>query len=83
MSDIIICLLLMMFLEFAEDSKYELIFLRSKYDPQVLTSVIANEKFKLSILNITWKVPRIQLADAFKLEIFKTIISRQPPSAVL
>ena len=59
-----------MLLGFAEDfnkvivnSKHELILLRSKDDSQVFKSNISSEKCKLSILNITWNVPHVQLAD--------------------
>ena len=46
------------------NSNHELIHLRYKHDFQVVRSVIASEKFKLSILNVTWKIPHIQLTDA-------------------
>ena len=74
-----------MLLGFAEDfnkvivnSKHELILLRSKDDSQVFKSNISSEKCKLSILNITWKVPHVQHADVYKLEMYKTINSRRP-----
>uniref|UniRef100_A0A1B0G3T0 Double jelly roll-like domain-containing protein n=1 Tax=Glossina morsitans morsitans TaxID=37546 RepID=A0A1B0G3T0_GLOMM len=76
--------LLNMLLGFAEDfnkiivnSKHELILLRSKDDKQTITTTLANEQIKLSILNIKWKMPHVQLADAYKLEVFKKINSRQ------
>lgn len=79
------CVPLKILLGFAEDfnkiivnSKHELILLRSKDNKQVLKSSIENEKVKLSILNVTWKIPHIQLADAYKLQMFKTINNRQP-----
>uniref|UniRef100_A0A1B0G601 Double jelly roll-like domain-containing protein n=1 Tax=Glossina morsitans morsitans TaxID=37546 RepID=A0A1B0G601_GLOMM len=79
------CIPLKMLLGFAEDfnkiivnSKHELILLRSKDDKQAITTTLANEQIKLSILNITWKMPHVQLADAYKLEVFKKINSRQP-----
>lgn len=79
------CVPLKLLLGFAEDfnkiivnSKHELILLRSKDDNQVLKSYLATEKIKLSILNITWKVPHVQLADAYKLEMYKIINNRRP-----
>ncbi|XP_046803829.1 uncharacterized protein LOC111687407 [Lucilia cuprina] len=79
------CLPLKLLLGFAEDfnkiivnSKHELILLRSKDDKQVLKSTVSTENIKLSIQNITWKVPHIQLADAYKLQMYKTINNRQP-----
>uniref|UniRef100_A0A1B0FED4 Double jelly roll-like domain-containing protein n=1 Tax=Glossina morsitans morsitans TaxID=37546 RepID=A0A1B0FED4_GLOMM len=76
------CIPLKMLLGFAEDfnkiivnSKHELILLRSKDDKQTITTILANEQIKLSILNITWKMPHVQLADAYKLEVFKKINS--------
>ncbi|XP_037898413.1 uncharacterized protein LOC119643140, partial [Glossina fuscipes] len=79
------CIPLQMLLGFAEDfnkiivnSKHELILLRSKDDKQAITTTVADEQIKLSILNITWKMPHVQLADAYKLEMFKKINSRQP-----
>lgn len=79
------CIPLKMLLGFAEDfnkiivnSKHELILLRSKDDSQVIKTSTPNEKFILSLLNITWKVPHIQLTDAYKLEMFKTINNRHP-----
>lgn len=78
------CLPLKQLLGFAEDynkiivnSKHELILLRAKDDQQVFKSTNFTEKIKLSILNITWKVPHIQLADAYKLQMFKIINNRQ------
>lgn len=79
------CVPLKLLLGFAEDfnkiivnSKHELILLRSKDDKQVLKSIISTDKVKLSILNITWKVPHVQLADTYKLQMLKTINSRRP-----
>uniref|UniRef100_A0A1B0GEK0 Double jelly roll-like domain-containing protein n=1 Tax=Glossina morsitans morsitans TaxID=37546 RepID=A0A1B0GEK0_GLOMM len=70
------CIPLKMLLGFAEDfnkiivnSKHELILLRSKDDKQTITTTSANEQIKLSILNITWKMPHVQLADVYKLEV--------------
>uniref|UniRef100_A0A1B0GCS8 Double jelly roll-like domain-containing protein n=1 Tax=Glossina morsitans morsitans TaxID=37546 RepID=A0A1B0GCS8_GLOMM len=72
------CIPLKMLLGFAEDfkkmvvnSKHELILLRSKDDKRAITTTLANEQIKLSILNITWKMSHVQLADAYKLEVFK------------
>lgn len=79
------CVPLKMLLGFAEDfnkiivnSKHELILLRAKDDSQVCKSITATDRCKLSLLNITWKVPHVQLADAYKLQMYKTINSRQP-----
>ncbi|XP_059221617.1 uncharacterized protein LOC131996180 [Stomoxys calcitrans] len=79
------CVPLKMLLGFAEDfdkiivnAKHELILLRSKDDTNVLKSIISSETCKLSILNITWKVPHIQLADVYKLQMLKVINNRQP-----
>uniref|UniRef100_A0A1B0GD75 Double jelly roll-like domain-containing protein n=1 Tax=Glossina morsitans morsitans TaxID=37546 RepID=A0A1B0GD75_GLOMM len=78
------CIPLKMLLGFAEDfnkiivnSKHELFLLRSKDKKKAITTTLANEQIKLSILNITWKMPHVQLADAYKLEMFKKINSRQ------
>lgn len=79
------CIPLKMLLGFAEDfnkmivnSKHELILLRSKDDKQVFKSNVETERIKLTILNITWKVPHVQLSDTYKLHIFKTINNRRP-----
>lgn len=76
------CIPLKNLLGFAEDfnkiivnSKHELILLRAKNDKQVLKSTVTTEKAKLTLLNITWKVPHVQLDDVHKLEMFKTINS--------
>lgn len=79
------CVPLKMLLGFAEDftkiivnSKHELILLRSKDDNKVVKSILATERWKMNISNITWKVPHVQLADSYKLQMYKTINSRQP-----
>ncbi|XP_037891516.1 uncharacterized protein LOC119638665 [Glossina fuscipes] len=79
------CIPLNMLLRFTEDfnktidnSEHELILLRSKDNKQAITTTLANEQIKLSILNTTWKMLHVQLADAYKLEVFKKINSRQP-----
>ena len=71
-----------MLLAFAEDFnkiivnfKRELILLQSKDDSQVFKSNVPREKGKLSILNIRWKVPHVQLAFAYKQEIYKIVNS--------
>lgn len=78
------CVPLKMLLGFAEDfnkiilnSKHELILLRSKSDQDAFFSTDAKEKIQLNIINITWKIPHIQLADFSKLEILKTINSER------
>ena len=83
------CLPLRNLLGFAEDfdkiivnSKHELILMRSKDDDCVMASLDATgkptEKLKLKLLNITWKVPHVQLSDSYRLSMLKAINSKQP-----
>lgn len=71
---------LKLLLGFAEDftkivlnCKHELILLRSKSDQGLVYSTVATEKPKLSITNISWRIPHIQLSDFSKLNMIKTI----------
>lgn len=81
------CVPLKMLLGFAEDynkvvfnAKHELILLRSKSDKNFVYSGKSeeNDKLKVQINTITWKVPHVQLADFAKLQLFKSIKSGQP-----
>lgn len=74
------CVPLKLLLGFAEDfhkiilnSKHELILLRSSSDENVYYSTDANEVLSLSITNITWRIPHVQLSDSKKLQIMKVI----------
>lgn len=65
---------------FAEDfnkiilnSKHELILLRSSSDANVYYSIDVNENLLLSITNIIWRIPHVQLSDNKKLQIMKVI----------
>lgn len=77
------CIPLKMLLGFAEDynkillnSKHELILQRSTSDERSYYSTNATDQLKLTILDITWKMPHIQLSDFAKLEMFKIINSK-------
>lgn len=79
------CVPLKMLLGFAEDfnkiivnSKHELILTRSKTDDDVIYSSDAEiGNLTLSLTNLSWKVPHVQLADFAKLQLFKIIKSGQ------
>lgn len=69
-------------LGFAEDynkimlnCKHELILLRTKNDDNVIYSAEANEKAKIVIQNINWRIPHVKLSDYVKLNTMKIINS--------
>ncbi|XP_065355987.1 uncharacterized protein LOC135963024 [Calliphora vicina] len=69
-------------LGFAEDynkiilnGKHELILLRNKNDADLVYSSVSTEKGKMTISNISWRIPHVQLSDFSKLNIIKTINS--------
>ncbi|XP_065370994.1 uncharacterized protein LOC135963149 [Calliphora vicina] len=73
---------LKMLLGFAEDynkiilnGKHELILLRSKNDADLVYSSVSTEKPKMTISNISWRIPHVQLSDLSKLNMMKTINS--------
>lgn len=77
------CLPLNLLLGFAEDynkiilnGKHELILLREKDNKNVYKS--SEAKARMKILNIVWKMPHIQLADSYKLQMLK-VINKQTP----
>ena len=79
------CLPLKNLLGFAEDfdklivnSKHELILIRSKDDNKIMSSTTPTDRLVLKLLNITWKVPHVQLSDDYRLKMLKTITSRHP-----
>lgn len=79
------CIPLKNLLGFAEDfdkilvnCKHELILMRSKDDKNIMKSTTATDNLMLKLLNITWKVPHIQLSDTYRLKMLKTINSKQP-----
>lgn len=70
---------------FAEDfqkvilnSKHDLIILRSSTDDNACYSTDDKEKLKLSITNITWRIPHVQLSDSSKVRIMKIIKNAMP-----
>lgn len=73
---------LKLFLGFAEDynkiilsGKHELILLRNKNDEKLVYSTVATDKPKISITNISWRIPHVQLSDLSKLNMIKIINS--------
>ena len=79
------CIPLKNLLGFAEDfdkiivnCKHELVLIRAKEDDCVMKTTTPNEKLSLKLLNITWKVPHIQLSDSYRLTMLRTINSKQP-----
>lgn len=76
------CVPLKTLLGFAEDynkillnCKHELILLRTKSDENVIYSTESTEKAKITIQNISWRIPHVKLSDYSKLNIMKTINS--------
>ncbi|XP_075167575.1 uncharacterized protein LOC142239675 [Haematobia irritans] len=71
---------LKLLLGFAEDfnkivlnCKHDLILLRSSNDHNACFSTKPEEMVKLTIQNITWRIPHVQASDITKLKIIKTI----------
>lgn len=71
---------LKLLLGFAEDfnklilnCKHELILLRSKSDEGLIYSTEAGEKPKMTLTNISWRIPHVHLSDLSKLNMMKTI----------
>ncbi|XP_037825201.1 uncharacterized protein LOC119613274 [Lucilia sericata] len=69
-------------LGFAEDynkiimnCKHELILLRTKNDDNIVHSTEAGENRKISIQNISWRIPHVKLSDYSKLNTIKIIKS--------
>lgn len=76
---------LKMLLGFAEDynkiilnGKHELILLRNKNDEELVYSTVSTEKAKMTISNISWRIPHVQLSDFSKLNMIKIINSATP-----
>lgn len=75
-----VCLPLSMLMGFAEDFKkillnvrQELVLIRSNSDDDALTGVAANEKMKVYIDKIIWKVPHVSVADSERLTLLNYI----------
>lgn len=73
---------LKMLLGFAEDynkiilnGKHELILLRNKNDSDLVYSTVTTEETQLTISNISWRIPHVQLSDYSKLNMIKIINS--------
>ncbi|XP_075155659.1 uncharacterized protein LOC142237759 [Haematobia irritans] len=71
---------LKMLLGFAEDfnkiilhSKHELILHRSSNDSQACYSLDPKENLNLTITNVMWRIPHVQLSDPMKIKVMKTV----------
>ncbi|XP_075158047.1 uncharacterized protein LOC142231317 [Haematobia irritans] len=53
--------------------KHDLILLRSSNDSNVCYSTKADENVKLTIQNITWRIPHVHISDSSKLKVLKII----------
>lgn len=53
--------------------KHELILLRSKSDDNLVYSTSSTEKPKITIKNISWRIPHVHLSDSSKINMIKII----------